>query len=112
MRGDDPREAGATRVFSASPIMVGEAYEGYLYVILGGQEYENAFQLVAGNYVLRMGLWATVGALLFALVVFGQMTMSAGLDHFGAINLPQQSFTLAKGLGVLLIIGGVVLVQR
>ena len=51
-------------------------------------------------------------ALLFALVVAGQMTMSATLDHAGAFNLPQASFTFAKAAGVLLIIGGVVLVQR
>lgn len=51
-------------------------------------------------------------ALLFALVVAGQMSTSATLDHIGAFNLPQQSFTLVKGAGVLLIIAGVVLVQR
>jgi signal transduction histidine kinase len=68
VRGDDPRSPGKTRLFSAAPIMVGQSYTGYLYVILGGQEYANASQLVAGNYALRMGVFAAIGCVLFALV--------------------------------------------
>lgn len=51
-------------------------------------------------------------ALLFALVVGGQMTMSSSLDHVGAFGLPQVSFSAARGAGILLIVAGVVLVQR
>lgn len=51
-------------------------------------------------------------ALLFALLVAGQLTMSAGLDHLGALGLPEDPFSVTKAFGIILIIAGVVLVQR
>ncbi len=67
IRGGDPREPDARRVFSAAPVMVGDAYRGYLYIVLGGQEYTSAFELVAGNTMLRVSLGAAAGVVLFAL---------------------------------------------
>lgn len=54
-----------------------------------------------------------IGAvLLFALLVAGQLTMSASLDHFGAFGLSANPLSAPKALGIVLIVIGVVLVQR
>lgn len=68
IRGDDPKDPGRRRVFTAAPVMVEDAYEGYLYVILGGQEYAGALEMVAGNYAWRVGMISAAGVLLFGLV--------------------------------------------
>ena len=68
-----------------------------------------------GAFYVASSIWAAPrlgAALLFALVVGGQMVMSAGLDHTAALGLPHEPFTLLKGAGIALIIAGVVLVQR
>jgi transporter family-2 protein len=45
-----------------------------------------------------------------AAVVGGQLLCSMLLDHFGALNLPQQSLTANRLLGIAMVFGGVVLV--
>lgn len=45
-----------------------------------------------------------------AAVVGGQLLCSVFLDHFGAMNLPQQSLTGPRLLGVVMVFGGVLLV--
>lgn len=66
--GDDPREPGRRKVFSAAPIgTVGEP-SGYLYVILGGEAYRTLAAMLAGNRVLRLTLAVLAGAVLLALV--------------------------------------------
>ncbi len=37
IRGDDPRHAGRSKVFSAAPLLSGDTLQGYLYVVLGGE---------------------------------------------------------------------------
>ncbi len=38
--GEDPRSPGNEKVFSAHPVMSDAGLEGYMYVVLGGQRYE------------------------------------------------------------------------
>ena len=53
-----------------------------------------------------------LGAAAFiAAVVGGQLICSLALDHFGLINLPQQSFTASRLLGSLMVFAGVLLVR-
>ena len=53
-----------------------------------------------------------LGAATFiAAVVGGQLICSLLLDHFGALNLPQQSLTPARLLGAMLVFAGVLLVK-
>jgi transporter family-2 protein len=51
-------------------------------------------------------------ATLIAAVVAGQMLTSLLLDHFGLVGFPLHQITPARIAGALLIIGGVVLIQR
>jgi two-component system OmpR family sensor kinase len=76
--GDDPRDLEHMKVFSVAPVPLKGPIEGYLYVILGGEEFESAAQLLQGSYILRLSMWAGVGVLLFALItsllLFNRMT--------------------------------------
>lgn len=55
----------------------------------------------------RLGVVATV-----ALLLAGQMAGAALLDHHGLLGLALRPFTAQRALGLLLVAGGVVLVQR
>lgn len=66
--GDDPRDLSREKVFSTAPISVEDRIQGYLYVILGGEQYDTVAQMLQGSYILRLSLWGAVGGLLFALV--------------------------------------------
>lgn len=66
--GDDPRALGDRKVFSAAPIGVAGKRQGYLYVILGGEQVDNITQLLQGSYILRLTVWGAGAALLFSLL--------------------------------------------
>ncbi|MEM7612728.1 MAG: ATP-binding protein [Pseudomonadota bacterium] len=54
IHGSDPRRPDASKVFSASPVMNGDSQVGYLYVLLGGNEYEAMAAEAADGYAQRM----------------------------------------------------------
>lgn len=67
--GDDPRDHLRQKIFSAFPIeALSGSIEGYLYVILGGEEFDSAAQMLEGSYILRVSLWAVTAIVLFALI--------------------------------------------
>lgn len=71
--GDDPRSATASKPFSAAPVTIGGERPGYLYVILGGEQYESSTAMVRGSYIVRAT--ATGATLLFgATVVIGLLS--------------------------------------
>ena len=50
--GDDPRSAVERKPFSAAPIQIGPE-PGYLYLILGGEQYESIAHMVESSYIIR-----------------------------------------------------------
>ena len=66
--GDDPRNPGRKKPFSAARIPEQGDLEGYLYIILGGEEFDNATQQIGNSYILQIGIWLVLAGLLFALV--------------------------------------------
>jgi two-component system OmpR family sensor kinase len=76
--GDDPRDLTQKKIFSAAPITLNSRTEGYLYIILGGEEFETEAQMLQGSYILGLSMWAAAGGLLFALLaallLFNRMT--------------------------------------
>ena len=66
--GDDPRDINRKKVFSVSAIPLKGPIEGYLYVILGGEEFDSVAQMLEGSYILRLSTWAVAATLLFALL--------------------------------------------
>lgn len=51
-------------------------------------------------------------ALSFSLIVAGQLVFSLILDHFGMFGVPVQPINWGRILGVLLILGGVLVIQK
>ena len=77
--GDDPRDLERKKVFSAAPISLKGEIQGYLYVILGGEEFDTVVEMLYGSYILRLSIWIAAGGLLFALLagllLFFRMTL-------------------------------------
>ncbi|MBI3610379.1 MAG: HAMP domain-containing protein [Nitrospirae bacterium] len=76
--GDDPRDVSRKKIFSVCPIPVAGPVEGYLYVILSGEEYDSVAQMLQGSYILRLSTGVVSGGLLFALL--------AGLVFFNLLT--------------------------
>jgi transporter family-2 protein len=65
--------------------------------------------LVVGSLVLitRLG-----GAVMFALIVVGQMLAALVMDHHGLLGLPRHEVNLWRVLGAVFLVTGVVLIRR
>ena len=66
--GEDPRNLDGEKVFTASPVVDGNKQAGYLYVILGGEEFDGIAAKIKKSFIIRLSMWITLGSLLFALV--------------------------------------------
>lgn len=75
--GDDPRQPGKEKPFSAAALTIGENKRGYLYIIIGGEQYDSTFKFLRESYIVKTminGLIITVifagiiGLILFALL--------------------------------------------
>ncbi|MDH5618940.1 MAG: HAMP domain-containing histidine kinase [Gammaproteobacteria bacterium] len=69
LRGDDPRNAESTKVFSAAEVRSGQGTEGYLYVVLGGAQYEALASDIGESYVFRSSAAAAATIVLFTAVI-------------------------------------------
>jgi signal transduction histidine kinase len=67
--GDDPKTAVGEKTFSAAEIRDGNDVIGYLYVILGSEEFDNNFKMLAGSYILTIGTRAMSITLIAAAVI-------------------------------------------
>ena len=76
--GDDPRNLGGKKVFTAARIPEQGELQGYLYVILGGETYDSVVQKLKASYILQLSTWMIFASLLFALV--------AGLVLFASLT--------------------------
>jgi two-component system OmpR family sensor kinase len=85
--GDDPRDPANKKVFSVSPVMLNGRAEGYLYIILGGEEFDTEAQMLQGSYILRLSIWAATAGLVFALL--------AALLLFSRLTRPLRQLTEA-----------------
>lgn len=83
--GDDPRSHDRQKVFSVTPVPSADNPEGYLYVVLRGEEYDAAETMARGSKVLELSVWA----LLVSLVV----AMFAGLTIFRLLTRRLRSLT-------------------
>lgn len=115
--GDDPRDIKRRKVFSAAVIPVNSTHQkifpariepsqtaqdtslpamsppvaGYLYVVLGGQAYDSAAQMLQGSYILRLStvvivvsvvLTLCAGLLLFKLLTRRLTWLTQAMDAF------------------------------
>ncbi len=68
IEGDDPRDNARTKVFSVSPIMVEDRYEGYLYVVLASEVRDTVVLGLRSSHVKRLGFGVLGASLVVALV--------------------------------------------
>lgn len=66
---DDPRYHGRQKIFSVSPIPLDGPPQGYLYVILMGEELISVARMLQSSYVVRLSTWALLAVLALALLV-------------------------------------------
>ena len=64
IRGDDPRDPRGQKVFSAVEV----PGSGYLYVILGSQEYDSVVHQLRGSYILQLSAIVAGAGLVFGLI--------------------------------------------
>lgn len=98
LRGVDPRKPDVEKVFSAAPIETNGHLQGYLYVILGGQAYDNIGDGLKDSYSRTMVFAATAlitlvavltGLLVFRLLVRRLTALSHKMHNFARHELPQ-----------------------
>lgn len=69
LMGDDPKYEMTEKTFSAAEITDGDRIIGYLYVILGSEEFDNNYKMLAGSYILSIGTRAMTITLIGAAVI-------------------------------------------
>ena len=78
LKGDDPRNPDGRKVFSAARIVDRDGLQGYLYIVLGGEQYDHVVQMLGDSYILDSTLLvllvALVAALTGGLLVFAFQT--------------------------------------
>lgn len=66
--GDDPRVPGKQTIFSAAPYAV-DGRNGFVYIVLAGQELAAVEQQLASSYFMRLGVGASLLTMLFASII-------------------------------------------
>lgn len=67
--GDDPRHPGRTKPFSAARLQIGSAIPGYIYIIIGGEQYDTATALSRESYIMQTTVRGVILTLVFAGIV-------------------------------------------
>lgn len=91
--GDDPRSHQGRKAFSVTPVPSADNLEGYLYVVLRGEQYDAVDALLRESHVLRLGGWAmaislgvglVAGLLVLRLVTRRVQHLAGRMDAFAA----------------------------
>ena len=70
IRGDDPRNLGVRKVFSAAPIVSDNGVtEGYLYVILASEAFDNVTDMIKNSFILKISVGGVIVGVAIALLV-------------------------------------------
>ncbi len=89
--GDDPRDHMRQKAFSVTPVPSSKNPEGYLYVVLRGENYAVAERSVRDGFFLRISVWSVAISLVFGLlaglIIFRLLTrrlnhLSQGMKDF------------------------------
>lgn len=66
--GDDPRSHDRQKVFSVTPVPSADDPEGYLYVVLRGEEYDVAETMARGGQLVELSAWALLVSLMVVMI--------------------------------------------
>ncbi len=67
--GDNPRDILKPKIFSAAPVTMNGMTYGYIYVILGGEQFDSIAERLRGSNILSLGLRGFLLSLLAAGIV-------------------------------------------
>lgn len=67
--GDDPRNPGEYKTFSAAPVMNGGKLTGYIYIVLASQDYVSTSEAVLGSYILGLSIRSVIFILIISALV-------------------------------------------
>ena len=89
--GDDPRDYMAQKLFSVAPLPSREHPQGYLYVILSGEQFDAIERDYRAGHVFRLGALAVAASLAlglaFGLIVFRLLTRRLRRLHAAVCRL-------------------------
>lgn len=89
--GDDPRDPERRKIFSVAPVAARGERTGFLYVILGGEKYDQVAHDLRASYILRQssglmalaaGLALVVGFIVVALLTGRLKRLTAAVEAF------------------------------
>ncbi|MEE9345827.1 MAG: ATP-binding protein [Methylococcales bacterium] len=69
IKGDNPRSINQQKVFSVAKIYDNKTFKGYLYVILGGEQYDGMTAIIQGSHIQQLSLMVLGVALVLAMLV-------------------------------------------
>jgi signal transduction histidine kinase len=76
--GDDPRHPGQQKTFSVAPLKIGKEIDGFLYIILAGEQYQTVANMIKESYILQTTIKSLFITLLFTgiigLILFAFLT--------------------------------------
>lgn len=99
--GDDPRNVNGQKVFAVEPIYQDGGLQGYLYVILGGEEYDHIIEKLQGSYILNISM-LTIVAGIFLSVLSGVIIFAWLTRRLRSLSKAMQSFRQGESVNTLL----------
>jgi two-component system OmpR family sensor kinase len=103
--GDDPRSHDRQKIFSVTTVPSAESPQGYLYVVLRGEQFDETERMVRESFLLRLSGWALGASLLFGLLtgllIFHLLTrrlrrLNAAMEDFRRDDFTQPLTTVAN----------------
>lgn len=95
--GNDPRNPGINKIFSASPIIESGDLKGYVYVILSSEEYDSVSNLLFTGFIYNVGkktlLITLIVAILFGLIAIWYLTKNLRIIQRGVERFEQEDFS-------------------
>ncbi|MDX1638545.1 MAG: HAMP domain-containing sensor histidine kinase [Balneolaceae bacterium] len=97
--GEDPRNPGRTKPISVAPLDIGRAEHGYVYIILGGEQYDSALAMLDNSYFLQTSIkifgiillvTGITGLIIFAFLTRRLRRMADIIEEFDAGNLDRR----------------------
>lgn len=67
--GDDPRSEDKKKVFSVAPVFLDKSFKGYLYIILGGEQYDSLANNIKSNHIYRLAVTSVLVGLILLLII-------------------------------------------
>lgn len=78
LKGGDPRDFNKEKVFSAAEINNEQGLQGYLYIVLGGEQYDDVVEMMGKSYIINSAVIvlaiALIAALFAGLLIFSLQT--------------------------------------